>query len=169
MGEMTLEQKKKMGQAIKRIRKKRGLSQEEFAVILGYQTGTVSKFEQGDRTPNISTILQMANILECNVTDILSPTENETPSIKDNPALLPFIKFLKNSGIESSIVYSDGDKSNEKLLIELDGQPYLLDKIEPILQLTLEHFKLTCKQFGEQMYYEKEDAKNARKQRQKNK
>ena len=50
MNIMTLEERKELGNRLKQARKEKGLSQEELANLIGLKVGTVSKYEQGDRT-----------------------------------------------------------------------------------------------------------------------
>lgn len=42
------------GEAFKRLRKERGLTQEEVAELLGYAASTVSKIESGKQTPSFA-------------------------------------------------------------------------------------------------------------------
>ena len=49
--------KRELGQKIKSAKKQRGLSQEQLADLVGYKVGTISKYEQGYRIPDIGMIM----------------------------------------------------------------------------------------------------------------
>jgi transcriptional regulator with XRE-family HTH domain len=53
---------------LRRIRKKKGLTQEEVARRCGLATATISKLEEGKSTdPKMSTVLKLAMALECSL------------------------------------------------------------------------------------------------------
>lgn len=49
---------------IKKIRKARGLTQEQFADLLGVNRTSVSRWESGERFPDLEILEKMANVLE---------------------------------------------------------------------------------------------------------
>lgn len=53
---------KKLGERIKYIRKKMELNQKDFAVILDIAYPTLSKYEQGHRTPEVATLVKIAHL-----------------------------------------------------------------------------------------------------------
>lgn len=65
MNIMTIEERKELGNRLKQARKEKGLSQEDLANLIGLKVGTVSKYEQGDRTPGIGKLQLIANALGC--------------------------------------------------------------------------------------------------------
>jgi transcriptional regulator with XRE-family HTH domain len=55
-----------------RLRTAAGLSQEELARRLGdITTRTVARYEAGESTPRIPMLLSMADVLGCDVTDLV--------------------------------------------------------------------------------------------------
>ena len=48
---------------LKRYRKKRGLSQKDFAKMVGTSQSAICLYEVGTRTPNMKTIFKMASAL----------------------------------------------------------------------------------------------------------
>ena len=52
-----------VGQNVKRIRLKKGLTQEAFAEISGFSQQYISSLEQGHRNPTIVTIYELATAL----------------------------------------------------------------------------------------------------------
>ena len=59
-----------IGQRIKMLRKKKGLSQTELAQMLGKSLRTVQKYETGEIEVSISVINQIAEILETSFEEI---------------------------------------------------------------------------------------------------
>ena len=51
------------GQAIQRLRKERGLTQEQLAERAGITPNTVSRFERGTLIPALDTLVDLCNAL----------------------------------------------------------------------------------------------------------
>lgn len=56
---------------LKEIRQLRGFTQEEFAEKLGLNKFTISKYEQGTREPDLSTLEKIKIALDCSYDDLL--------------------------------------------------------------------------------------------------
>lgn len=57
-----------INQQIREFRKKRGLTQQVFGQLLGFDKAAiqrVSDYETGKRTPSLSVLKAMANVLDC--------------------------------------------------------------------------------------------------------
>ena len=63
------------GEKLKELRKARGLTQEELAVLLYVSRTAVSKWEAGRGTPNIESLKAVAKIFSVMVDDLLSTDE----------------------------------------------------------------------------------------------
>ena len=72
MEKWTKEERKAIGSRIKSLRRKRGLLQEDLANLIGLKVGTVSKYEQGDRTPGIRQLTHIAEVLECSIAELMT-------------------------------------------------------------------------------------------------
>lgn len=59
------------GGRIQKMRKKRGLTQEEVADQMGCSLTYISKLEHGRATCNLARLFQLANVLECDAADLL--------------------------------------------------------------------------------------------------
>ncbi|MBN9653275.1 helix-turn-helix transcriptional regulator [Halobacillus sp. GSS1] len=59
-----LEVRKAIGKQIKHLREERGISQEEFAFLVGIDRTYVSFIERGERSPRLPILYRMANVLE---------------------------------------------------------------------------------------------------------
>lgn len=73
-----------VGQVVKRLRSRRGLSQEDLAEKAGVSAGNVSDIETKDRTPRLDTLDKIAAILETTSEAILKEAGVLAPS-KDKP------------------------------------------------------------------------------------
>lgn len=63
---------KKGGQAIQRIRKERGLTQEQLADKAAITSNTVSRLERGLMVPALQTLIDICNALEVGADAILA-------------------------------------------------------------------------------------------------
>ena len=57
-------------ETIKRIRQEKGMSQEEFARLLGTKKQNISRYESGEVSPMISTAAKMADKLGISLTEL---------------------------------------------------------------------------------------------------
>ena len=56
---------------VRQARKREGLSQEEFAERIGVTQQMVSKYESGIKLPSLSTLSDIADVLNCSVDGLL--------------------------------------------------------------------------------------------------
>ena len=156
MRQMTDEEKKALGQKIKSARKQKGLSQEQLADLIGYKVGTISKYEQGYRTPDIGVLRKIAGVLKCNLAELAGTTDEVIQeTIRFEEAVESYIGWLR--GIHITLAtpnYEDiGRREKTAIIVDIDGVPLdIADKINDIMQLGKEHFKLMAKQFGKSIY-----------------
>ena len=57
--------------AIRRYRKLLGLTQEELADKLGMTQAAISRFETGDRKPDVDDLIAIARFFGCKVDDLI--------------------------------------------------------------------------------------------------
>lgn len=69
-----------LNENIKRLRKSKGLSQEELAIKLNVVRQTVSKWENGLSVPDSSMLISLADELDTSVSTLLGETISETTS-----------------------------------------------------------------------------------------
>lgn len=62
---------KKFGQAVRRERRKKRLSQEEFAVIADLDRSYMGAIERGEQNPSLWTIARLANALDIAISDLM--------------------------------------------------------------------------------------------------
>lgn len=65
------------GRVIRKLRKQKGLSQEELGFESDLQRIYVSKLELGQQQPSITTIFKLAKGLDCTPTELIYKTEEE--------------------------------------------------------------------------------------------
>ncbi|MGN6270271.1 MAG: helix-turn-helix domain-containing protein [Sphingomonas sp.] len=63
---------KRLGENLKRLRKRSGRSQEEFAHDAGLHRTYISDVERGARNPTITVVEKMAKALEVSFDDLLT-------------------------------------------------------------------------------------------------
>ena len=156
MRQMTDEEKRELGQKIKTARKQKGLSQEQLADLVGYKVGTISKYEQGYRIPDIGMLRRIAAALECNLAELAGTTEEViNEEIRFEGAVESYIAWLRGVHIMVGTMFYDDDDNKEKyaIMVDIDGAPLDIgDSIEDIMEMGKEHFKLLAKQFGKKVW-----------------
>ena len=63
------------GKAIRKLRKERGLTQEQLGFEADIQRIYVSKLELGQQQPSLTTIFKLANGLQCSASELIQHTE----------------------------------------------------------------------------------------------
>ena len=158
MNIMTLEERKELGKRLKQARKEKGLSQEELANLIGLKVGTISKYEQGDRTPGIGKIQLIVNALGCDTSRFVASGDEyvrmtQTTDYGNNlDAYLNWLKFSHFGCNPCQIENDDGSKSSS-YLISFDKETFPIS--EEALGRVMEYQKAQCKQlirlFGEDL------------------
>jgi transcriptional regulator with XRE-family HTH domain len=59
-----------LGEAIRQLRNKRGLSQEDLAHAAGVTTGTISAIERGNSNPTWGTVKSIARALDVSMPEL---------------------------------------------------------------------------------------------------
>lgn len=65
------------GQRLRAIRKEKGMSQDEFAALLGTSKQVLSRYEIGQRTPKITQVQQYAKALNVSADYLMGDSEEE--------------------------------------------------------------------------------------------
>ena len=69
-----MDMRRLVGQNLKRIRLKKGLTQEQFADVSGFSQQYLSGLESGHRNPTVVTVYELAVALGVSHIDLLRPT-----------------------------------------------------------------------------------------------
>jgi transcriptional regulator with XRE-family HTH domain len=81
-----MDMRKLVGRNVRRIRLKKGLTQERFAEISGYSQQYISSLEQGRRNPTVITVYELALALGAAPLELLRPEHKVRPMVKPRKA-----------------------------------------------------------------------------------
>jgi len=68
-----MDMRKLVGRNVRRIRLRKGLTQEKCAEISGFSQQCISGLEQGNRNPTVVTVYEIATALGVSYLDLLRP------------------------------------------------------------------------------------------------
>jgi transcriptional regulator with XRE-family HTH domain len=71
-----MDMRRLVGQNARRIRQKKGLTQEAFADISGFSQQYISSLEQGRRNPTVITVYELAVALGVSHVDLFRPARS---------------------------------------------------------------------------------------------
>ena len=77
---------KKIGSFLKELRKEKGITQEQFAEVLGVSGRTVSRWETGSNMPDISLLVNIAEYFDVSIPEIINgerKSENMNEEVKE--------------------------------------------------------------------------------------
>ncbi len=66
---------------LKELRKSKGISQLKLALALNTNQNTISRYETGEREPDINTLIQIADYFNVSIDYLLERTENPQVNI----------------------------------------------------------------------------------------
>ena len=75
-----MDMRRLVGQNVKRIRLKEGLTQEKFAEISGLSQQYLSSLENGRRNPTVVTLYELASALGVSHMDLVRPIKKKKPT-----------------------------------------------------------------------------------------
>ena len=67
--------RKLVGQNVRRIRQKKGLTQEQFAEVSGFSQQYISSLERGRRNPTVVTLYELATALGVGHMELVRPNK----------------------------------------------------------------------------------------------
>ena len=70
-----MDMRRLVGQNVRRIREKKGLTQERFAEISGFSQQYLSGLERGRRNPTVVTLLELARALGVSHIELVKPDD----------------------------------------------------------------------------------------------
>ena len=92
-------------ETIRQLRRDKNLTQEQLAEVLGVAVGTVSKWESGSSTPDLSLIMELADFFGVSV-DLLLGYRQQSATLADTLARL--------RALRSAHAYDEGRREAEK-------------------------------------------------------
>lgn len=109
--------KQQIGDAIRRARLSRGLTQQALADLVGVRGATISDIERGENMPDMGTLWTMADILALTIDDLIGRQPPEGATI---PGLLAPFMLDQDAGTESlGLAVGMLQKSLEMTIAEL--------------------------------------------------
>lgn len=105
--------KETFGQRFTRLRKEKGLTQEDIALKVNISTQAVSKWENDISMPDIAILGDLADILAISIDELLGKTK-PTVSLSTNEN-----KDINKMALKIKMLSSDGNKLNINLPIPL--------------------------------------------------
>ena len=88
---------------LKRLRKEKGVSQEELAVKLNVVRQTISKWEKGLSVPNAQLLISLSEILETPVSVLLGETIESKESVSDKNAIAEQLSRINSQLSEKTL------------------------------------------------------------------
>jgi transcriptional regulator with XRE-family HTH domain len=70
-----MDMRKLVGRNVRRIRKKKGLTQEKLAELSGFSQQYISSLEHGQRNPTVVTLYELATTLGVSHVELIRPTK----------------------------------------------------------------------------------------------
>ena len=97
------------GERLRELRKEKGLSQDEFAKMLGTSKQILSRYELGQRSPKIEQVSKYAEKLKVSVDYLLGDTESEAvyEELCNELEGLPFYKIFIEVTMKMGLYISD--------------------------------------------------------------
>ena len=68
-----MDMRKLVGRNVKRIRQRKGLTQEQFAEVSGFSQQYISSLERGRRNPTVVTLYELATALGVSHMELVRP------------------------------------------------------------------------------------------------
>jgi len=127
----------KLGDRLRLLRKKKGLTQTEFAERMGMPNQNVSNYERDFRQPDYETLKKFADYFEVSTDYLLGITENpEGAKIKDSPSSRDEKDIAKRlEEFKKDLTSSDG--------LNFSGEPMSEDAKESLIEAMDHIFRQT--------------------------
>lgn len=117
--------KEHLGRVLRRVRKARGLRQEDIAAALDVSVKQVGRWEKGENAPSSLTLMRLFRFLR---------QQADAPDLQEIAAI---IEELPPPG--------DLDVRIKELSHRIRSEPWLADRIDRLLSLTVEEYQAAMK------------------------
>ena len=125
----------KILEQIRTVRECKNLSQEDMAERLGITVSGYSKLERGENRMHVDTLVEIAKVLEIELTDLLSVKGKRPFYIRDN-------QISQSLMCHSSYYYVVGDSAVEQMAAQIKHQNELLQEKQILIQQQAEQLKM---------------------------
>ncbi len=115
----------RVGERIKELRERKGLSLKEVADLTGFSTALLSQMENHLVSPSLGTIIKMARALSVKVGDFLGETEGEPFTIVRKDERKMVSRFASKEGVKygysyESLGFDKKDRHMEPFIVTLE-------------------------------------------------
>jgi transcriptional regulator with XRE-family HTH domain len=115
----------RVGERIKELRERKGLSLKEVADVTGFSTALLSQMENHLVSPSLGTIIKMARALNVKVGDFLGETEGEPFTIVRKDERKMVSRFASKEGVKygysyESLGFDKKDRHMEPFIVTLE-------------------------------------------------
>jgi transcriptional regulator with XRE-family HTH domain len=115
----------RVGEKIKQLREKKGLSLKDLADLTGFSTALLSQMENHLVSPSLGTIIKLARALGVRVGDFLGESEGEPFSIVRKDERKKVSRFASKEGVKygysyESLGYDKKDRHMEPFIVTLE-------------------------------------------------
>src|SRR4030066_1424423 len=113
----------RVGERIKELRERKGLSLKEVAELSGFSTALLSQMENHLVSPSLGTIIKLARAFGVRVGDFLGETEGRPFTIVRKDERKKISRFASKDGVKYGYVYESWgfDKKNRHM------EPFIVD------------------------------------------
>lgn len=94
-----MDTKRLLGSRIQKIRKAKGLSQEELAERVGLSSKYISSIERGNENPTLDTFIKLSSAMDVSIAELFNYSE-DTAQSDSRKFLIDVIKKSKNDRID---------------------------------------------------------------------
>src|SRR5260370_16846718 len=94
-----MDMRRMIGGNVRRIRQKKGLTQEQLGDISGFSQKYISGVERGHRNPTVVTVYELATALGANYLDLMRPPPRRKRSLGPIPARSADYAQLRSLGL----------------------------------------------------------------------
>jgi transcriptional regulator with XRE-family HTH domain len=125
MGEQKEFEEVRVGERIKELRERKGLSLKEVADLTGFSTALLSQMENHLVSPSLGTIVKLARALTVKVGDFLGETEGEPFTIVRKDERKMVSRFASKEGVKygyfyESLGFDKKDRHMEPFIVTLE-------------------------------------------------
>ncbi|RRR68900.1 MAG: XRE family transcriptional regulator [Candidatus Viridilinea halotolerans] len=128
-----------VGEAMRKARLSRGLRQDDLADLLGVDRSTIARYERGTRSINVSTLLQVAQVLQRPATTFLPGSSSDQgihmvmQTLQRHPELLTRVVDLLQVSLaeEEDLMLAAGLQAPPEIIAE-DLQPLTEEALDAL-------------------------------------
>ena len=153
---LTPTERRDLGQKMKQARKLKGLSQQQLADLVGLKVGTISKYEQGNRTPDIGMLIAVSKAIDWDISYLIAPDKLEAPKSPFDPYVHHYMDWLRHMGVEIDMAYFECEDDEELIRFEFrvdaGNTTYdITNCLKGIIDMSREHFLFLVGQLGREV------------------